>query len=185
MNSRMFFLFLFTINAFSSVEDVKPHNIKKGDLYVRITKSPYADHVTFEKCKFGQEDTDCTYLGAQDSYSLDNLRQQRLIERAEVGGAIIGDIGAAAVITYGSLYALASAAIFSTGLSGAVAGISVSTGTGITGSVILAKSVDALNPVKQYKQSQTVSKKVILDRNFEVENIEQFIENLETVLNKV
>jgi hypothetical protein len=173
--------------------DVKPANIKEGDLYVRVTKNTSPLSVSFEKCRWKLESTTCENLGNKNSYTIRELENQRSIEADEfTKSSIAAGVAIAAITISGTggvtilTMKLASASGGVLGmLAGVIPGAVIGAGASITGGIALTKYVDALNPKKQKRQELSIGNNVINDEDVTENNMQRFVEELETVLNKI
>ncbi len=176
-------------NSYAKGNDVFPIERKRGDLYVRVTKT-LENRVKFEKCNLGYEATTCAPIGNKRSYSFDDLTDQRYIEQAQVAGSVIGD----ALVVLGAVYLTGAAAAAGSAIEfvEGAGTINASLLTGTTGGLVSGgiataslANLDSLNPAEQYRQSEVLSENVILDKPVTVEDMNGFISRLELVLSKL
>lgn len=181
--------------AFAGVSDVVPKKFKHGSPYVRVTKVG-KDKVKFEKCIKGYEKGGCMILGRKSAYTLKELIKQRQIENREATGTIAADIviiGGAALTggaIVGGMFAGASSlgtGIFFIDMAGkAVAAGATAGGVVVGGTAGAAVTIfDPLNPVVQINQARSLNTEVLNDELVVKNNIEEYIRNLETVLEKI
>lgn len=138
------------------------------------------------------------------TYSLNELRNQRAQETIEVVGSTLTDAAILAGAAYGGAYLItggniAGASISSSnvvvgfleGIDSAFHMVGVAAGGFMgfsTGTLLIFASqniTNALNPLYQYEQTQTIQENVILDKNVPTENIRKFKQLLTEVLEKI
>lgn len=184
-----------TTMTFAGTKDVVPKKFAHGAPYVRVTKVG-TDKVRFEKCIKGYESNGCDYLGPKKAYSLKELIKQRQIENREAAGTITADVAiiAATALTGGALagglFAGASSmgsGIFFIDLAGkAVYAGAVGSGVVVGGTVgAAATAFDPLNPIVQVNQARSLNTEILEDKLVVKQNIDEYIRNLETVLEKI
>ncbi len=192
-NLAMILSVLVSMNSFAGVLDVKPKQaLRKGDHYVRITELP-KHRVRFENCRSGLEDQGCDNLGNKTSYTIKELRAQRLEENLQVGLSVVGDVAAILAIVYGGEIA---AAAIGEGFWGYALAYTAS-GTAVGGSALMVSvayhqlnthnPLQALNPIEQYDQAQTLKENIIRDEDVRIErsDMNDFISRLDLVLSKI
>jgi hypothetical protein len=167
-------LLLASFNSIASSMDVVDMNKK---IFVKITK--VNDDISFEKCQY-RNPTKCSQIGNQPFYTLNELRNQRSEESNEVIFSALGDVALTAGVLYGGAFYLIGIGAAESGVASSMLMVATA-GT----PVLAGLSLDALNPIEQYKQKETIEEEVILDKLVKVENISKFIKRLETVLNKI
>ena len=167
-------LALMTVNSFASVNDVVDPSKK---IFVKISR--INDDISFEKCQV-KNPTKCSQIGSQPFYTLSELRSQRSEESREVLYSTLGDVTLAAGSLYGGAFYIIGIGAAESG--GALAAVY---GTTVGLPVIAGLSLDAFNPIEQYKQKETLEEEVILDKLVTVKNVSKFITRLETVLSKI
>jgi hypothetical protein len=178
---------LFVFSSFAGTYDVTPKGMKKGDLYVRVTKLKNKK-ISFEKCIKGFEESTCETLGRKTSYSVKELQDQRAQENSEVGYTLIAD--AAILLTGGSAICLGGIYLLSIAAAQtATAAVLTTAGvtTSLAGAGYLVSMVDALNPSVQAAQVQSINENVIHDVDviIEKEEINDFINRIDLVLSKI
>jgi hypothetical protein len=186
MKSLLTSVLLALISFQALAKDVTPQNgLTHGSPYVRVTKLAN-NRISFEECVAGYEKTTCVHLGNKKFYSMSQLQSQKSTEDCQILGAAAADLGLAVGAIFGGMWvagtvayaAIGTTAAGSTGMIiGGVSGAAIATTAGVV--------TDALNPHEQYKQAQTLDALVILDDAVKVDDIEVFIERLDTVLSKI
>lgn len=176
---------LFTSSLFAGITDVIPKNMKRGDRYVRVTELK-KDVILFESCIKGFENQNgCSVIGRNAGYSLDELTTQRNVENAEIlGSTLSAAIGV--ILTAGTGAWVGGSIGASSGY--IISGIGTTLVGGVVGATagsVLVATVDALNPIEQTLQAQTLNSEVLYDRDVEVSDINDYISRLELVLNKI
>lgn len=182
--------------AFASPSDVLPKKFTHGSTYVRVMKVG-KDKVSFEKCIKGYEKQNgCEFLGRKKAYTLKELVKQRQIENRQAAGTIAADIViiAGTAITGGALaggifggFASWGTGIFFVDMAGKVVAAGAVTGGAVVGGTVgaAATAFDPLNPVVQVNQARTLNTEVLNDQTVVKSNINEYIRNLETVLEKI
>lgn len=181
--------------AFAGVSDVLPKKFAHGSTYVRVTKVG-TDKVKFEKCIKGYEKNGCDNLGRRQAYTLKSLIKQRQIENREAAGTIAADVAIIAGLAFtggalaGGLFAGANtfgSGIFFVDIAGkAVYAGAVGAGTVVGGTVgASVTAFDPMNPIVQVNQARSLNTEVLNDQTVIKNNIDEYIRNLETVLDKI
>ncbi len=186
------FNLIFPMNGYSTPNDVVPLKIKKGDTFLKVTKTD-EDSVRFEKCLWGIPSA-CSQVGSQHDYLISDLDYLRLKEKNQV----IGSVGGAAVVIgalifVGVEYALLSVEFPTTFIpSGTNIAFGIAKGTYLSAAMTTAyaglrisKWFDPLNPFEQQRQADSIHRDVLTDKEVKVDNIDAFIERLELVLAKI
>lgn len=174
----------------SKLKDVIPNKFVHGSTYVRVTKLQNG-RIKFEKCVKGYEQSTCQQIGKKASYSRKELEKQRSIENWQITGAVAADVGVvlATIFTGGIAGSTIGASVVGTGggavAAGGSAGLMIGGATGAAAGVATNTMVDALNPIEQTKQAKTLNSEVLDDKSVAVKNVDDFINRLELVLNKI
>lgn len=182
-------------SVFAGVNDVVPKKFKHGSTYVRVTKVG-KDKVRFEKCIKGYEASSCETLGRKKSYTMAELIKRRQKENLEAAGTITADVVIIAGAVFGGAYLagglFAGAAEFGSGVwfldaAGKAVYVGAKGAGALAGGYVGAATtmIDALNPVLQVEQARTLNTEILEDKLVVKNNIESFIKNLETVLDKI
>lgn len=182
-------------SSFAGLNDVVPKKFAHGSTYVRVTKLP-GDKVKFEKCVKGYEASSCHNIGRKKSYTVKELVKQRKQESWEAAGTITADVAIIAGLAIsggalaGSLFAGAAemgSGIFFVDMAGkAVYAGAVGTGAMVGGTVgAAATAFDPLNPIVQVNQARSLNTEILCDELVVKSNINEYIRNLETVLEKI
>lgn len=173
-----------------SPADVVPGKFVHGETYVRVTKLPN-DRIKFEKCVKGYGQSTCEQLGKKASYSKKELEKQRSIENWQITGAAVADVGVVLVAIFGgaAVGSVGGAAMAGTAngavAAGGSAGLLLGGAAGAVGGVVANTVVDALNPIEQTRQAKTLNSEVLNDETVVVKDVDNFVERLELVLNKI
>ena len=177
----LFGLVITSVSANAHPEDVT----SPGDRYVKVEAK--ADRVSFQL--WSHVSGLVRVLGPNDSYAIEELRSQRTIEQAQVGGALVADVvaaaGGAAVAVFEGLPLLGGAGAILTATGGTITTYAIG---GTLAGAAASQFWQAINPVTQYAQAQTLSEAVVLDQSVVLakwKTFDRFVINLETVLNKL
>lgn len=181
--------------AIAGVSDVVPKKFVHGSPYVRVTKVG-KDKVSFEKCIKGYEKNGCDFLGRKKAYTLKELVKQRQIENRQAAGTIVADVAIVAGMALtggalaGGLFAGANtlgSGIFFVDLAGKAVYAGAVGGGAVVGGTVggAAMAFDPLNPIVQVNQARSLNTEVLNDETVLKSNINEFIRNLETVLEKI
>jgi hypothetical protein len=151
--------------------------------------------VKFEECFKGSNPECIRTLGPKAWYNVSELKSQRVTETVQAYGSILADAGVLVTAVY--LGAVGGAMVFQgaatgtsvgevlSGIVGSMAGGLIGAGAGAAGGTALVTTIQALNPVEQFKQASSVSDDVIEDRPVEKADMNKFIARLTLVLEKL
>lgn len=173
---------LFSVfSVFAGNSDVKPYNIKIGDVYVKVTKiNEY--QVSFQRCYWKLIDEKCTYLGNKKNYYIEDLESQKINESLQVGLTVVAD---AATLAAGACAGALGYIYFALGETAISTIIGVGLYSTAAGSVVAIPLVDALNPEVQIYQARSLRDDIIRGREVKVKKIDKFISTLDKVLKKI
>jgi hypothetical protein len=176
--------------AFAGDLDVTPANMKTGTRYVRVTDkvvSATETDVYFEDC-LKNEDQKCRQIGKKPFYTLAELRSQASSQNEDVAGAVVGDVVVGAVTALFSYCTMGFGPAALIQFAGGSSVVAVWTGAAV-GSLAITATAGALikkiNPWEQYKEGDAINNDVITDKPVQNDDIDQFIERLTIVLNKI
>ena len=150
-----------------------------GSRYVKVTLSE-GERISFEDCISGYEETRCKFLGRKKDYSLDEVNDQKMIERLQVAGSIVTDATLGVIAYFSGGFAGMALVVANPSTACMVGSLA-----GVGGAGILAQKIDVLNPAEQYRQAETISSDVVADHLVKVKDINAFIKRLDLVLSKL
>lgn len=148
------------------------------------------DQVKFEECIKGSNPECLRTIGPKLWYTVEELQSQRAVETFQAYGSIVANVGVVALSIFGgmgagSMIVSAGATNLAASVGGGLAGIFIGAPLGAMGGITLVTTVNALNPVEQFRQSGVISDDVINDRPVTQSNMSKYIERLELVLEKL
>ena len=154
---------LLTTHAFAGYFDV--HG--QGKTFVKVTVSEDKQSVSFKECLKTERES-CVRIGALESYDIEQLKDLRGSEKWDVLKAGAADVAALIIAVGGG--ALIGGAIFASGGLASLGAPIIGMGIGAGGAITLSIAVDALNPVEQYRQLETLEDDVITDIDVQYRN---------------
>jgi len=167
-------------NAFSSPENIVPLKVKPGSIYVDVQLNTNKTAISFKRCLHLIENS-CEQIGPANFYSIEKLKKQRMVELTQVGGAVVADV----VIVLAAALGGWTIAAAGSGVIGTILAAPIGLASGSAVGAAVVSSIDVVNPSLQYKQSSIISPAVLEDETVETDSIYEFIQNLETVLEKM
>lgn len=153
----------------------------KSSKYIEVTVSKSdPDHRRFRLCS--TKTNECELLGYKEYYSVQELRDQRVVEQWQLVASIAGT----AVILYYASYVSAN-------VTAAIAGEGVLVGLGVLGSASLVSgliSLTKLGPPMQAKQQYVLRNAIVNDtdvhlKNYKTNHIEKVADRLDMLLHKI
>jgi len=161
----------------------------KDAFFIQVTMSADQESAQFELCPKG-DNAHCQPLGEADRYgnaqyySLADLKAQSTSEKWQIAGAVLGDIGAGAVLIDTGPFM--GTVVIPRGGGAAVTGASVGAVVGTGGTVALAHALDPLNPKEQWRQARMIRNDVITDKTVTLDaEVRTYARSLDTVLKKL
>jgi hypothetical protein len=167
---------------FAGSESIIPKKLKQGDKYIK-TEIVENDRIKFSNCLYEIENS-CFPIGKQESYSIKELKKQKIIESIQIPALVATEILGVLAATYSSA-AIAQV----TGMAGTKLIFLARAGlwSGMTSAIwfpALSSQVDILNPVQQFRQAKAISNAVLNNEDVIVNNIDRYIDALEQILDK-